>query len=75
MTDAQYGEIKATFKRWAKHVEYAAKRLAIDPDDAFVRGMACGLASAMVETKQCGDAADFVFTAVAKAKKKYRKEV
>ena len=74
MTDAQYSFIRDKFPRLAKQVEYAARRIAIDPDNQYCKGMACGLACAMVETKQCGDAVEFLNTAIEKAKKRYGKE-
>lgn len=69
MSNTEYGFIKTTFPKWAKLVEKTAKVAVADPNNEHAIGVLHGLAQAMVATKQCGDAVQFVEYAVAKERR------
>lgn len=60
MSDTQYEVIKATFPDWAAIVKNMARSLVDHPNDGYYHGMLVGLGSALMLTKQCSDAPEFV---------------
>ena len=73
MSDAEYEVIKKTFPAWAEEViKAAAERVKYKfPDNnySYYGGVLIGLGNAMLATKQCGDAFDFIDKAVEIARK------
>ena len=63
MSDAEYEVIKEQFPEWGARVEKLAEF-----GDEYHMGRLWGMADAMKLTKQCGNATEFVMTAIYRAK-------